>query len=308
MPADVLTSRAGWGLMVPPGTVGLAAGAAGLLPVCLTAVALVLAGAASAGAQTGDDGWQIGSFPSFSSGRYGGETSTEVLHTPITARRLFADGDVTLILPHTCVWGDGGVTVVNGIPVRTERLERAGTDGTRTERLGEEGALAGSPRTSSCGLGDVIVRGRYYVVDGGRVPTVALRAHVKTPTASADRGLGTGQFDEGVGVEVSQGLGRGTLLMADGGYTVIGDPHGFELDDNWWYDLGVGQDLAGGVVNVSVFYEWYRALAPGLEDARDVLAALTVRGRGWQVQVAALAGLSDGAPDHGVTFGASRRF
>jgi hypothetical protein len=137
---------------------------------------------------------------------------------------------------------------------------------------------------------------------------VALRAHVKTPTASADRGLGTGRFDEGVGVEVSQGLGHGTLLMADGGYTVIGDPAGIALDDTWWYDVGVGQDLAGGAVNVSVFYEEYRALVSGLEGARDVLAALTVRGRGWQVQVAALAGLSDGAPDHGVTFGASRRF
>jgi len=277
--------------------------------VCLLAAVVVLAGAYTAGAQTADGDWQIGTFPSFSSGRYGGVTSTEVLHTPITARRLFADGDLTLVFPYTCVWGDGGVTVVNGIPVRTERLERAVTDGTRLERAGTGSTLAGGTTGSgTCGLGDIVVRGRYYLVDGGgRVPTVALRAHVKTPTASADRGLGTGRFDEGVGVELSQGLGNGTLLMVDGGYTVIGDPHGLPLDDNWWYDVGAGQDLAG-VVNVSVFYEWYRALVPGMDDARDVLAALTVRGRGWQVQVAALAGLSDGAPDHGITLGASRRF
>jgi len=94
---------------------------------CLLAVLALLAGRGTASAQTPDGDWQIGTFPSFSSGRYGGVTSTEVLHTPITARRLFGDGDLTLVFPYTCVRGDGGVTVVNGIPVRTERLERAGT-------------------------------------------------------------------------------------------------------------------------------------------------------------------------------------
>ena len=30
------------------------------------------------------------------------------------------------------------------------------------------------------------------------MPTIAVRAHVKVPTASAERGLGTGRPDEGV--------------------------------------------------------------------------------------------------------------
>ena len=42
---------------------------------------------------------------------------------------------------------------------------------------------------------------------------------------------------------------------------------------------------------------------------RDVLAAVSVKGAsGWRIQVSGEFGLSDGAPDHGVTFGASRRF
>jgi hypothetical protein len=40
-----------------------------------------------------------------------------------------------------------------------------------------------------------------------------------------------------------------------------------------------------------------------------VLAALSLTGaNGWRMQVSALFGLTDGAPDHGVAIGASRRF
>jgi hypothetical protein len=141
------------------------------------------------------------------------------------------------------------------------------------------------------------------------MPTIAVRAHVKTPTASADRGLGTGRPDEGVGLELSRTLGGGVMAMVDGGYTVIGEPTGVDFNNNWWYDVGVGQNLANGVVNVSVFFEEYNAIVPGLVEARDILTAVSLRGAsGWRIQASWQRGLSDGAPDNGFTFGASRRF
>ena len=158
-------------------------------------------------------------------------------------------------------------------------------------------------------MGDVVVRGRYYLLDERRwLPTIALRAHVKAPTASAERGLGTGRPDEGVGLEISRTIAGGTLAMVDGGYTVIGKPDGVVYNNNWWYDVGIGQDVRK-VVNVSVFFEEYRAIVPGLANPRDVLAAVSVTGAsGWRFQVAGEFGLSDGAPDHAVTFGTSKRF
>ena len=99
------------------------------------------------------------------------------------------------------------------------------------------------------------------------------------------------------------------MAMVDGGYTFIGKPAGVDYNNNWWYDVGIGQDLAKGAVNVSIFFEEDRAIVPGFTNSRDVLAAVSVKGaRGWRVQVSGEVGLSDGAPDHGVTFGASRRF
>jgi hypothetical protein len=263
-----------------------------------------------------EEKWQIGTAPSFSSGRYGTDSRTEVLHTPITARRLFTDADLTLVFPVTCVWGNAGVTVVNGTPVRTERLQAAAaTPTTPTGRGGTETRTAAAPAvapstTSACGMGDIVVRGRYYLIDEDAwMPTVAIRAHLKTPTADAERGLGTGRPDEGIGVEVSRSLGRGFMAMIDGGYTFIGRPTGVEYNNNWWYDVGVGQNMAGDAVNLSVFFSEYRAIVPGFANARDVLVALNIKGAsGWRIQLAGEKGLSDGSPDHGVTFGAARRF
>lgn len=275
-----------------------------IIPVVVVAMLMLLVTPAIGRAQDGR--WQFGSAPSFSSGKYGTDTRTEVLHTPITARRLFDDGDVTFVFPITCTWGDGGVTVVNGSPVRQQRLANSAAGRTATSARTTTSS-SGSAR--NCGMGDIVVRGRYYVLDERSwLPTIALRGHVKAPTASAERGLGTGRPDEGLGIEVSRTIAGGAMAMVDGGYTVIGKPAGVDYKNNWWYDVGIGQDVRK-VVNLSVFFEEYRAIVPGLANARDVLAAVSVTGAsGWRVQVSGEFGLSDGAPDHGVTFGASRRF
>jgi hypothetical protein len=267
-------------------------------------VLLTLARPAQAGQQ-----WQVGTAPSFASGKYGTDTRTDVFYTPVTARRLFTDGDLSFVFPFTCIRGDGGITVVAGAPVRTGTPDRTSGDTTRTRTGTATTDTTPAPRSTACGMGDIVVRGRYYIVDERRwFPTIAVRGHVKMPTADEARGLGTGRPDEGIGLEISR-MFQSTTLMVDGGYTYIGKPAGVVFNDVWWYDLGVGQDLAGDRVNVSVFFETYGAIVPGLSDARDILAAITLRSAGgWQVQLSGEFGLSSGAPDRGFTFGASRRF
>src|SRR5512134_2792321 len=90
----------------------------------LTWAVVVLAATASA-AHAQDGSWQIGSTPSFSTGRYGTDTRTEIVYTPLTARKLFSDADLTLVVPFLCITGDGVVTVVNGTPLRQEVRPRA---------------------------------------------------------------------------------------------------------------------------------------------------------------------------------------
>jgi hypothetical protein len=272
-----------------------------------------LAIAGSAQAQS----WQIGTAPSFMSGTYGADEETDIFYTPITAKRLFRDGDFTVVVPYLCVTGPVGVTIVGDSAVRTGSTGTTSVRDVGTTRP-SRGNSAAAPATPAapvatiqrqCGLGDVVVRGRYYVLDERSwYPTIALRAHLKVPTADAERGLGTGRPDEGIGVEITRTLGGGLSVMADGGYTLLGQPDGMEFNRPWWYDVGLGQDLARGVVNVSVFFEEYQAIVPGLPNARDVLAAFTLKGRGWQAQLATQLGASEGAAERGFTVGISRRF
>ena len=287
------------------------------------ALYVLLISASSAHAQS----WQVGTAPSFLTGTYGSDVPTDIFYAPVTAKRLFTDGDLTVVVPYLCVTGAAGVTIVGESPIRTGGAGATTTRVTSPARPGASGTRDAGTTTSrstttsttttatspavqrACGLGDVVLRGRYYVLDERRwYPTIALRAHVKAPTADDERGLGTGRPDEGVGVEMTRSIGGGLSAMADGGYTFIGRPDGLELNRPWWYDVGVGQDLARGAVNVSVFFEQYQAIVPGLPNARDVLAALTLKGRGWQAQFAAQVGASDGAAERGLTVGISRRF
>jgi hypothetical protein len=267
--------------------------------------------------------WQVGATPTFSTGKYGTDTRTEIVYTPIVARRLFDDGDLTLVFPHLCISGDGAVTVVSGSPVRTGRTEtaRPGTattpDRGATRERANQAAVNLSRGTGTiaqkvrhCGLGDIVARGRYYVLDErGWIPTLAIRGHIKAPTADDTRGLGTGRPDEGIALEASRMLGRGFTAMVDGGYTIVGKPVDTDFRNAWWYDVGVAQDLASGSVNVSVFFEEYSSVVPVFVNARDILLTLSLKSAsGWRVQLSGEFGMSDGAPDHGFTFGASRRF
>jgi hypothetical protein len=274
----------------------------------------LMCGVLPSGARAQGDDWQVGATPTFSTGKYGTDTRTEVVYTPIIARRLFADGDVTLVVPHICISGDPLIAIVGGTPVRTTTTperpmtrETAGRGATANATLITDGT---APKARTCGFGDLVVRGRYYLIDERSwIPTLAVRGHLKVPTADQTRGLGTGKPDEGVALEISRTLGRGFTVMTDAGYTIMGKPVGLRFRNAWWYDAGVAQDLANGVVNLSIFFEEYRSVVPDFEDARDILLSLGLKSAGgWRVQLSGEFGLSDGAPDHGITFGASRRF
>jgi len=168
------------------------------LPFIIVAAFLAVLITPAAGAAQ-DGQWQFGSTPSFSSGKYGTDTRTDVLYTPITARRTFDDGDVTFVFPFTCIWGNGSVTLVNGLAARhgTDRQQRRDRRQQRPRTTTTSPSTTISPGTSgssasgrSCGMGDIVVRGRYFFLDEhGWVPTIAVRAHVKRRRQAPNGGL-----------------------------------------------------------------------------------------------------------------------
>ncbi len=255
--------------------------------------------------------WRVIATVNYSSGFYGTDARTNILYAPMTIRRMFQDGDISLTIPFVSISGTGAVRLVGGVPTRTSSATASSVGTLAGASGGGKGAGASplSSATTDSGLGDLILRGRYYLIEeSGAMPLVAVTGRVKFPTADADRGLGTGEFDEGAGIELTKTLADRWLAFLDGGYNIIGDAPGTNFNNQWWYDIGVGYDFTDNL-HLSVFYEEYRALVNTVNNARDLLALTNyVVSNTVHLTGSLLVGLSNGAPNYGFGCGVRFRF
>lgn len=271
-----------------------------------------------------EQNWQVGFAPSYSSGKFGTNTTSTFFYAPVSIRRLFKDGDVTLVIPFVTATSDGRTTLVGGTATRIDDNPHSGSGGGTADDggcSGKDSNVSGKFRTcgttsrlpgqkvTTAGLGDIILKGRYYVVEEkDYLPLIAVTGRMKMPTASADQGLGTGAFDYGAGLEISKMLGEKWIAFLDGGYNVIGDPDGINFQNQHWYDVGAGYYVTKDLL-CSAYYEEYRAIARGFVNARDVFIATNyTASSAWRFSGGVTVGLSDGSPAYALTVGPSYRF
>lgn len=289
--------------------------------VGLMVLGIEMAGIAADKAEQGpplsDRNWQIGFTPSYFTGNFGTNTTSTFFYAPLSIRRLFRDGDVTVVIPFVTATTDGRATLVGGNPtvVQDNRGSNRGPGGGGVScEPGEDkpscltGRTAGQKVTTSS-IGDIILRGRYYVVEEkDNMPLIAVTSRVKVPTANEKLGLGTGALDYGFGVEMSKLLSDRWIVFLDGGYNIIGDPDGLELQNQHWYDVGAGYYFTGDLL-ASVYFEEYRAILPGFVNARDFFFALNYTASvAWRFNASVTLGVSNGAPDQVFSVGTSYRF
>lgn len=298
--------------------IGLAGGTillAGIGTVVLAADRIGEGNRTEQGPLPAEQNWQIGFTPSYSTGKFGSNTTSSFFYAPLSIRRLFRDGDVTLIIPFVTATTDGSATLVGGRPVVVQ--DNSGSNsgsGSSSCEPGEDkpSCLTGrapGQKVTTAGLGDIILKGRYYVLEEKEyMPLIAVTGRMKVPTASASQGLGTGEFDYGFGVEMSKMLGEKWIAFLDGGYNIIGDPDGLTLQNQHWFDVGGGYYFTRDLL-ASVYYEEYRAITPGFVNARDLFFAMNYTvSSALRFNGGVTLGLSDGAPDYAVTVGTSYRF
>jgi Putative MetA-pathway of phenol degradation len=254
-----------------------------------SAAALLAATIQPLSAQDVEDDGSYNTFFSAGLGRftgdYGEEEDTTLDVLSLTARRYFTRGEAQLSVPYLSVDGDG-VRLVDDRPVAIPG-----------------GATPGGQDKES-GLGDVVVRGEYYLRTGTSTsPWLIGLLRVKLPTGNEDRGLGTGATD------VEAGLGwirrHGPLnWLADVGYTFVGGSGGLDPKNVW--RMGAGLSVPFGVDERNNTYVYLenrtnrfgdsddrRSLAVGVGTALDEAKRL-------RVSASAFFGLSDTAEDWGL--------
>lgn len=224
--------------------------------------------------------WQYGASASYSTGDYGGDDETELLYLPFSVKRYWERGDLSLTVPYVSLSSAGEASVIDGAVVEA----------------------AGDGASDASGLGDMILKGRYYALEqSGPWPYVDLVGRIKLPTAGDD--LGTGEPDFTVGTEFSRSFGEHCLWLADLGYTWIGEPSGADYDNAVAASVGAGRTLGSSVLLVA-YLDGQTAVSADQDDPLSLLLTSEFKlSEAVRFDTMLEFGLTDGAPDFGVTVG-----
>lgn len=262
----------------------------------------------SADAHAGEFSLGIGA--DYATGKYGEPNKTEDLYVPVSLSYKSGSWRTRLVVPYIQIKGNG--EVVGGPQDRLVDDRRGSNSGSGSSGSGRSGGQDDSeeanedsnPTTATAtashsGLGDVGLSLTWSAyADEASGLYLDLTARVKFGTADETKGLGSGETDYGLHVDVDKDIGKLTLSLGLG-YTVIGDPPGFNYRNVMSGSVAGGYRLSDMVsVNTTVSYrESVRAGAP---SQVDIAPGITLRlGEGRRVNAYVLFGLDDGSPDFG---------
>ena len=234
--------------------------------------------------------FQIKVGPSYDEGDFGTSQKTRTFFFPFTLRYLGEQWDLGVTTSFVRLDAPGNVVIVDGQPQATRG--------------------AGAAREVNSGFGDMILKGRYYLVDDpgptSWVPSLAPFLKLKLPTADEHKGLGTGEVDWGFGVEWDKSFGP-FFVYGDVSYTFMGDPPGQNFHDRPGASIGAGYRMTPAIT-VSALLDWRRSIARG-NDPLELNGMVTFKvSRTVSVTPNVFVGLTNGSPDWGAGIELSWKF
>ncbi|MDX1764284.1 MAG: transporter, partial [bacterium] len=167
----------------------------------------------------------LGTGLSYTSGDYGFKDDEELFYIPLIFNAYLSDRfRGTVVLP----W----------VHQSSTKLISAG--GSFYRITGRNIREVGGSRS---GLGDLLLLGEYdALIETRDRPAVVMGGKLKLPTASEDKGLGTGEVDVGATVEVGKTVHQ-LYYYGRLGYTFIGEPSRADFDDPFLYEAGIGYEV-----------------------------------------------------------------
>ncbi len=257
------------------------------------AFALILLGATPAVAE--DPRWSLSTSVNYSVGDYGTGKDTTIVYAPFTLG----------VSPLDRLWLNATVPFIHQT---TQNVVITG--GGVASRKEEKGKLARpATATTEDGLGDVLLKVSYIVLEEkGPIPEIAPSVKIKVPTADENRGLGTGEFDETVGVDLSKRLVDSLFGYLSLSYTFIGSPPGSDLRDSFGWSLGAAYAVLQPL-SVFAFLDGATAIAAGQEDPLELRVGTEFKlTKALKLTGAVTRGLTKGSADWGVSAGLALRF
>jgi hypothetical protein len=235
-------------------------------------------------AQSQESPLTLGAGLHYSSGDYGSAKTTRITTLAATGRYETGPWVYRASVPYLQVKGD--TNVIPGI--------------------GQAGGAARSDTAS--GLGDIVLSATYAAYyNKATTLGMDLTAKLKLATADESEGLGTGEHDVVLLLDLYQTFDRITGFGGVG-YHILGDSPSLPLENAWSANLGASykldeRDSAGAML------EGRQRVVPGGSRQRELVGFFARKlDRLWKAQVYALIGLADGSPDWGAGLSLARPF
>ncbi len=245
----------------------------------------------------------------YASGNYETDATVRSVYLPLIVTWLpDARWDVSLEIPYLFQSSSNLTTHLysNGVGMVAQQPAYQGGGNGRSRLAATDGgpeaevAASSTPAKSDVsGLGDVILRvGVIALAEGVYVPQLRPSLFVKFPTASRDDGLGTGEYDGGLGCQAVKWFDN-LQLAGEAFHVWQGEAEGFGLRNYWSYTAQAGYLLTETVEPLLVV-KGATAPAEGsgqlLEGRVRLLWALS---EATVLDLYVARGLTDNSPDYG---------
>jgi len=215
----------------------------------------------------------------YSSGTFGGSMTTETWYVPVILKYERGRTTAKVTVPYIRTSGPGDV-----VGVGPDRIP-----------LPEESTV----RRTAEGVGDTVVSLGYNLLDGrasGFVLDVV--GKLKLPTADKDKGLGTGETDVSIQLDMAQMLGAASVFGTVR-WKKYGDPDGRDFRDPLYLSIGSGYRLRRGTT-VGLAYDWRQKVSDYGSEMSEMSAFVSQKlDEQWKLQGYLIHGFSDASPDWG---------
>ena len=265
-----------------------------------TIIALAVSTATLAVAMTAsaDEGkLTVGSGFNYSSGDYGTTTTTRIRSVPFDLGYERGLWTFKLSVPYVDI--SGTANVIPGIGrVKNNNLNLRGAGGS-----------AGSQSSGNArGLGDMVTSAAYNLYnDSASQFGVDVSGRIKFATADVNKGLGTGENDYGVGVDVYKKLDRITAFGGVG-YTKMGTSANIDLKNVFNASAGASLKVSEASA-VGLVVDYRERVSNSSSPRREATVFYSFRpANAWKTQVYLLKGFSDGSPGYGAGVSANYAF
>ena len=219
--------------------------------------------------------FEIATGADYSVGDYGAAIDTKVWSVPLDLKVRSGRFRAEASLPYVFITGPG--QIVGGVVVQDP---------------------AGTAVASRSGIGDLSLTAAYMITtESGALPTIELSGTAKLPTAKTT--IGTGKTDFALNASLYKSVGPGVMLFGTVGYSWLGSPAAYQLENGISASGGLNYQPAEGQ-NYGVSAAWREPVAAGLEGQAVISPYMTYRvSKRLGLTFYGMAGLNDASPRYG---------